>query len=254
MRTTYAFFKKEWLEYYRSRKLIIIGSVFILFGIMNPAIAKLLPFILEKFAENGETGISVVLPSVDASMSWAQFYKNIPMALIVCVLMFGGILTGELQKGTLIPILTKGLARWKVLFTKGLNLIILWTAGYWVCYGITYFYTGYYWDNGVMSNLFPAAGLYWLYGTLIMTLIIFFSSFSSSFAGVILGVGGSYFVITLLGMIPRLSSYLPTKLTDVSGLLEGGNCEVFLIPAIISFVIIILCFIIGCAIFNKREV
>ena len=53
---------------------------------------------------------------------WMQFYKNIPIALVVMLLLFGGLLTNELQKGTLIPVLTKGLSRWKVLLTKDCDI------------------------------------------------------------------------------------------------------------------------------------
>ena len=40
----FAFLKKELFELSRSGKLIIFGFVFVLFGIMNPAIAKLTPW------------------------------------------------------------------------------------------------------------------------------------------------------------------------------------------------------------------
>ena len=40
---TLIFIKKELLDAMRSGKILILGIVFVLFGIMNPAIAKLLP-------------------------------------------------------------------------------------------------------------------------------------------------------------------------------------------------------------------
>ena len=42
-----AFLKKEARESLRSGKLVILASLFLLFGIMNPAIAKLTPWMLE---------------------------------------------------------------------------------------------------------------------------------------------------------------------------------------------------------------
>ena len=47
-----AFWKKEWLEQLRSGKLIILGILFVLFGIMNPAVAKLTPWLLEAMADS----------------------------------------------------------------------------------------------------------------------------------------------------------------------------------------------------------
>ncbi|MGN0319309.1 MAG: ABC transporter permease subunit [Lachnospira sp.] len=254
MRTAVAFLKKEWMEYYRTGKLIIIVVIFALFGLMNPAIAKMTPFLMEQLASMEDSGMVITVSTVDASMSWMQFYKNIPMALVVMLLLFGGILTNELQKGTLIPVLTKGLSRWKVLLTKGINLILIWTAGYWLCYGITYFYSDYYWDNSIMSNLFFAAFCYWLFGMMIMALMTLFSAMTTSFGGVVLGVGVIYFAMTLLGMIPKISSYLPIYLTSTSELLAGGNTGDYVTAIIITFVITIGAVIAGCMVFNKREI
>ena len=254
MRTAYAFLKKEWMEYYRTGKLIIIVVIFALFGLMNPAIAKLTPFLMEQLSSMEDSGMVITVSTVDASMSWMQFYKNIPMALVVMLLLFGGILTNELQKGTLIPVLTKGLSRWKVLLTKGINLIMIWTGGYWLCYGITYFYSDYYWDNSIMSNLFVTAFCYWLFGTMIMALMALFSAMTTSFGGVVLGVGVIYFAMTLLGMIPKISSYLPIYLTSTSELLTGGNTGDYVTAIIITFVITIGAMIAGCMVFNKREI
>ncbi|MGN0317748.1 MAG: ABC transporter permease subunit [Lachnospira sp.] len=254
MKTAYAFLKKEWIEYYRTGKLIIIVVIFALFGLMNPAIAKLTPFLMEQLASMEDSGMVITVSTVDASMSWMQFYKNIPMALVVMLLLFGGIMTNELQKGTLIPVLTKGLSRWKVLLTKGINLILIWTGGYWLCYGITYFYSYYYWDNSIMSNLFFTAFCYWLFGTMIMALMTLFSAMTTSFGGVVLGVGVLYFAMTLLGMIPKIASYLPTYLTSTSGLLAGENTGDYVTAIIITFVITIGAVIAGCMVFNKREI
>lgn len=254
MRTAVAFLKKEWMEYCRTGKLIIIVVIFALFGLMNPAIAKLTPFLMEQLASMEDSGMVITVSTVDASMSWMQFYKNIPMALVVMLLLFGGILTNELQKGTLIPVLTKGLSRWKVLLTKGINLILIWTGGYWLCYGITYFYSDYYWDNSIMSNLFFTAFCYWLFGMMIMALMTLFSAMTTSFGGVVLGVGVIYFAMTLLGMIPKISSYLPIYLTSTSELLAGGNTGDYVTAIIITFVITIGAVIAGCMVFNKREI
>lgn len=254
MRTVVAFLKKEWMEYYRTGKLIIIGVIFALFGLMNPAIAKLTPFLMEQLASVEDSGMTITVSTVDATMSWMQFYKNIPMALVVMLLLFGGILTNELQKGTLIPVLTKGLSRWKIILTKCINLILIWTGGYWLCYGITYFYTDYYWDNSIMSNLFFAAFCYWLFGTMIMALMMMLSPMTSSFGGVVLGVGVLYFAMTLLSMIPKIASYLPTYLTATSELLAGGETGDYVTAIIITFVITIGAVIAGCMVFNKREI
>ena len=112
MRAFLAVFKKEWMEQLRSSRFIILTILFVMFGIMNPAIAKLTPWLLKVMAESlEESGMVVTTVEVDAITSWVQFFKNVPMALIVFVLMQSNIFTKEYQSGTLVLALTKGLHR-----------------------------------------------------------------------------------------------------------------------------------------------
>ena len=120
MKTLIAFIKKEMTEQIRSSRLMILGLLFLAFGIMNPAIAKLTPWMMEMLAESmEEAGLAVLEVKVDAMTSWTQFYKNVPMALIAFVLLQSSIFTKEYQSGTLILALTKGLERYKVVLAKG---------------------------------------------------------------------------------------------------------------------------------------
>ena len=115
MKSFYAFLKKEWLEILRSGKLTILLILFLLFGIMNPAIAKLTPWLLQAMSDSLEaSGFLVTDVQVDAMTSWTQFLKNIPMALMAFVLLCSNLFSKEYQSGTLVLILTKGLARYKV--------------------------------------------------------------------------------------------------------------------------------------------
>ena len=131
MRQLSAFLRKEGMELIRTGKIWILLIIFILFGIMNPAIAKLTPWMVETMSDSlAESGMVLTEVKVNAMTSWNQFYKNISMALIIFALMLSGILTTEYQKGTLVNMLTKGLIRWKVVGAKSIASIGLWT----VCY------------------------------------------------------------------------------------------------------------------------
>ena len=86
MKTLYAFTKKEIIDQLRSNKVLVLGIIFIIFGIMNPAIAKLTPWLFEKMSDSlAESGIQVSKITVDALMSWEQFFKNIPFIGYVLV-------------------------------------------------------------------------------------------------------------------------------------------------------------------------
>lgn len=255
MKTLMAFMKKEWMEQIRSSRLMILGLLFLAFGIMNPAIAKLTPWIMEMMAESmEEAGLAVLEVKVDAMTSWTQFYKNVPMALIAFVLMQSNVFTKEYQSGTLILALTKGLERYKVVLAKTIVLIVTWTAGYWLCYGVTYAYNAYFWDNSIASHLGIAAVFWWLTGVWTICLMILFSVMGSSNSTVLLGTGGIFFAVYLLSLIPKLKEYMPTQLMDGMNLLmkatEPGEYTKSLIVAGLTMMV---CFIISIPLFNKRR-
>ena len=255
MRSFLALLKKEFLESLRCRRLLILGLLFTLFGIMNPAIAKLTPWMLELTSESlASAGMSVGEVTVDALTSWTQFFKNIPMALIVFLLMYGGIFTGEYQSGSLILILTKGVSRYQIVLTKTLTLVTLWTVGYWLCYGVTYAYTAYYWDQSIMQNLTPATINWWLFGVWTICLLVLFSVLSKGSATVLLGTGGCVLACSLLGQIYKLRTYTPTVLTNSMALLLGAEEPDNLLPALLITVgTSLLCVVASIPIFNKRQ-
>ena len=85
-----------------------------MFGIMNPAIAKLTPWMVDIMSDQlSGSGLVVGNVEVDALTSWTQFFKNMPIALVIFIIMFSGIMAAEYQKKTLINIVTKGMKRWK---------------------------------------------------------------------------------------------------------------------------------------------
>ena len=87
MRQLSAFLRKEGMEFIRTGKIWILLIIFILFGIMNPAIAKLTPWMVETMSDSlAESGMVLTEVKVNAITSWNQFYKNISMALIIFAL------------------------------------------------------------------------------------------------------------------------------------------------------------------------
>lgn len=254
MKQLVAFIQKEFMEIVRNSKLLICGIIFALLGIMNPAIAKLTPWIIEMYSNTSSSGIVFQKVEVTALTSWEQFYKNMPIAFIVFVLMFSGIVASELQKGTLINIVTKGMSRWKIMISKFVMMLVLWTGVYFLSYVITYFYNAFYWDNSIAKHIFFAVFCFYLFGVWLISLIILVSAFADNSTTVSLGVGGGFIVSYLLGMVPKLQDYLPTKLMDSLILIVGQAEPGEYVPAII----IVLCLIIanivlGIIFFNKKN-
>lgn len=250
-----ALLKKELTEHSRTGKLLFFAILFVLFGIMNPAIAKLTPWLLEMLADSlAESGMTVTEVTVSAMDSWVQFFKNMPMALLAFVLLEGSIFTREYQSGTLLLSLTKGLARYKFVLSKALVLTGFWTAGYWLCFGITYGYNAYFWDNAVAQNLLFSVVCWWLFGLWIIGLMVVFSTLSGSNTGVLLGTGGVILVSYLLGLLPKLAKFMPTVLTDGNALIYGTADARKYFPALaIATGMALTCFAASIPIFNRKQ-
>lgn len=250
-----AFLKKELLEQLRTGRLMILGILFVLFGIMNPAVAKLTPWLLEIMADSlAESGMTVTDVTVSAMDSWVQFFKNIPMALIAFVLLEGSIFTREYQTGTFVLSLTKGLARCKVVLSKALVLAIFWSVGYWLCFCITYGYNAWFWDNAVARNLLFSGICWWLFGLWVIALMILFSTISVTNTGILLGTGCVVLAASLLGFFPKLQKFLPTLLTDGNSLIYGtANAEHYTTALVITAFLCVICFAISIPLFNKKQ-
>lgn len=249
------FLKKEILEQLRSGKLMILSILFVLFGIMNPATAKLTPWLLEMMADSmAQGGMTITAADPTALDSWMQFYKNIPMALIAFILMESNIFTREYQSGTMLLSLTKGLSRYKVVIAKSLVLILLWTLGYWLCFGITYGYNAYFWDNSIAKNLITSVVYWWVFGLWVIGLVILFSTLSNENTGVLVGTGGIVLASSLLSFFPKLSKYLPTSLSDGNSLIYGlVDTDKYTTAFVIAAVTGLTCIALSIPIFNKKQ-
>lgn len=255
MRSLVAFTKKEFTEQIRSGKITFLAILFVLFGIMNPAVAKLTPWLMEQFADTlAGSGMIITEVTVTALDSWTQFYKNIPMALIAFVLLESSIFTKEYRSGTLILSLTKGLSRFKVVLAKAFTLSLLWSAAYWLYYGVTYAYTVYYWDNSVAQNLPLSVVLWWVFGLWVVSLMTLFSTLTATNTGVLVGTGAVAFGTYFFSMIPTVAEYLPTTITDGTALVYGlKEPNEYVAALVVTLATGLVAFTLSLIIFNKKQ-
>ncbi len=256
MKSLFAFMKKEWLETVRSGKIVILVILFVLFGIMNPAVAKLTPWLMETLADSlAEAGMIVTAVQVDALTSWTQFFKNIPIGLIAFVLIYSNTFTKEYQSGTLVLMLTKGLARCRVVLSKAALMLLFWTFCYLLSFAVTYGYNAYFWDNSIACHLLPAVANWWLFGVWVISLIVISSALSSSNTSVILGTGAIVLASYFAGFFPKLQQYTPTLLINTASLLSGSEgLDAYVKAVVITVVLCVICIAASIPIMNKRQI
>ncbi len=255
MNNILTFMKKEFTERMRTGRLLILTIVFILLGIMNPAVAKLTPWLLETMADSlAESGMTVSAITVDALTSWTQFFKNAPMGLIVFILMECTSFTREYDKGTLILPLTKGLRRSAVVTAKALVPVIMWTLLYWLSFGITYGYNAYYWDNSIAQQLLFPVVMWWICGILLISLFVMYSALFSSSSAVMTLTGGTVLVSYIASLFPAIAEYLPTALFGSHSMIFGnGSPADYTASLVITLLLTVAAFAFAIPAFNKKQ-
>lgn len=223
MKQIVTLFKKESTELFRTGKATVLLIVFVIFGVMNPALAKLTPWMLSLMSSSlSDAGITIGNITVDAMTAWTQYFKNLFMEYILVLALFCGTLTSECQSGTLVNLLAKGLPRWKVIAVKFLSVLAVWSVCYWLTFAITFGYSAYFWDNSIVMHLGLASFSAYLLGVWLLALILMFSAFLRSGMYVLLASGAVYGVSAALGALPALTKYLPARLDGAFGLLSGA--------------------------------
>ena len=253
MRAYIAFTKKEFVEFLRTYKLLILFAVFLLFGMMNPLTAKLIPVILDNFMPEG---VEVILGEPTAIDSWLQFYKNIPqIGLFIVVILFSGNMAQEYAKGTLINLITKGLNRSTVILSKYTLMIIMWTAAYALCFIVSWAYTEYFWSQEALSSIVFAAMCLWIYGIFLISIIMLGSVLLNKAYSNLMFTGGLVVVQFLLNISPKIAKYNPIMLASSNiQLIQGADKMDYIVPIIISLSLSILLVLISIILFNKKRI
>lgn len=222
MRQFLVFTRNEFLALVRSGKVTVLLIVFSIFGILNPALAKLTPWMLSLMSETlTDQGVTIGTIAVNALTAWTQYFKNMFMEYVLLLALFGGIFASEYQSGTLVNILTKGLPRWKAAVSKCFVVFICWSVCSWLTFGITFGYSAYFWGNAGIQHLGLAAFCVYLLGLWLLSLELAFAARCSSGMNALLCTGAVYAAIFALGLLPACAPWLPVRLNDAFALLTG---------------------------------
>ncbi len=241
MRSFLIFTGKEFTEHIRSKRLLILGLVFILFGIMSPAAAKFMPEIL-KMAGN-DTGVIIQMNPPTVLDSYLQFFKNMnSIAVIVLLLVFAGLVVDEKAKGTASILLTKNLSRPAFVLAKYTASAALWTITYSVAALVCQGYTLWLFPSESAGQLLISFAAYWLYGLLLLALTTLASTAAKSHGLATLGAFAAWGLL-MLSMIPaRAAAISPAALGSVNLQVIAGIMPTsdLLVPAIAATALIAL--------------
>ena len=84
--------------------------------------------------------------------------------------------------------------------------------------------------------------------------MILFSTIANSNTGVLVGTGSVVLASYLLGLLPKISKYLPTLLANGNPLIYGvAEAKTYIVAILITVVASLICFAVSIPIFNKKQ-
>lgn len=228
-----ALLRKELLEQWRTTRLPIVATVFLLVGLSSPLLARFTPEIIKAV---GGDQFQIVVPTPTAADAYDQLAKNLGQfgALIAILLAMGSVAT-EKERGTAALILSKPASRAAFLIAKvfaiaatlGISTAIA-AAGAW-------FYTFVLFEALPVGGFLAATILNWL-ALVAYAAITFLGSTLTRSALAAAGLGvGAFILLGILGIVPAIGHYLPNGLGVPARSLALGQGGVDVLgPAIAS--------------------
>ncbi|MGL4736024.1 MAG: ABC transporter permease [Cellulosilyticaceae bacterium] len=248
------FFKKEFLEFTRTKKLYIFLGIFALFGMISPVIARYMQEII--IASMGEQTALTVPPTTWVD-SYSQLYNNLTqMGGLTTIFMFMGCVVSEKSNGSAALTLTKNLSHTTFIMAKFIaaaTLFILSTlASVVLCYIYTYYLFGY---AGQLQNVFMGGLVYSVFVLVLLAITVLASTIAKStvVAGLLSFCG--FILLIIANYIPKIGEYLPGTL--LSKMIEITT-DVF-VGSVTGTMVISLCMIgallaLAICILKKQEI
>lgn len=204
--------KKEFYEFRKTGKLIAITVIFLLFSIMSPITAKIMPELIKSISSE----ITIIVPPPTWKDAFLQFFKNLnQMVFLIVVLLFIGSIAEEKNRKTAGLIVSKGVDRKKWILAKFLFQISLVFVLTFIAFFLCYYYSIILFPDTSFDTSVQSCILFIIYMTFIISLTIF----SSSIGNNTIQAGGIFVVIFIilgvLNMLPSIRDYNPIYLSSL---------------------------------------
>lgn len=254
MKTFLVLWQKELLEQVRTRRLLVIGSVFLFFAVSSPILAKLMPEIFKHVATPGIT-INIATPTYKDAMD--QFMKNVgQLGLFILIFVVAGAIADEKTNGTLELILAKPVRRNTYVSAAFLGYItttaLLFLAAAAVFYGYTVSLFGNF--NTARFLMVVAVTLLYILTAVSITLL------GSTLAKNSLGAAGiGFLALILLSILPLVAPdatpYLPGyAMEKYSAILQEGWKAEYWKSAGVALALILGSLFTATSVFRQQEI
>ncbi len=247
-----AFLGKELWEIVKTWRIWIFPGIVLFFAVTGPVIARFTPQLLQ--AVGPDTGLVIQVPEPTFVDAYLQWVKNlVQIVTFAMIIIFAGAVSGERRSGTAVLVLTKPLSRTAFIVAKYVSqgALLVGTVG--VGSAITWALTGIVFGQAPVGPLFHAAGIWLVWGLMILGIIIFLSALVGSQAGAA-GLGlGAFVVLSIASIWAPAVRYSPAGLLGAPTDILLGRAGPLLWPVVTALLLAGLAVVAAVAVFSRKE-
>jgi ABC-2 type transport system permease protein len=244
--------RKEWMEQWRTSRLLVLMIVLGAFGLASPLLARFTPEILKTVPGLEQYALFVPAPVLQDAVN--QFIKNVGQAaLLLAVFLSMGAMVQEKERGSAVLMLVKPLSRGAFLMAKFIALALAFLLALAVSGGLGYFYSVLLFEPPAVGPWFAMDGLIWLYCLMFVAITLLASTAlhsQAAAAGVSFGV---LLLMAVIGALPGLGEYLPAQLLAWGALLFAQPEAAYWPALLLNLAITAACLVSAWLIFRRQE-
>ncbi|MFW5943429.1 MAG: YhfC family glutamic-type intramembrane protease [Chloroflexota bacterium] len=208
--------RKELLQQWRTKRLLVVAAVFLLFGFLSPLIANFTPELLRTI--EGAEQFADLVPTPTAADSLGQYIKNITQfGFIIAILLGMGAVAGEKERGTTAMILSKPLPRWAFILSKFVAQALVYALGFALAAVGAYYYTMILFEPFALGP-FLLGNLLLLIWLLVFAAVTLLGSALASTTGAAAAIAlGGAMLLLVGGSLPTVGAFAPSALVGWAG-------------------------------------
>ncbi|HEY5529422.1 MAG TPA: ABC transporter permease subunit [Thermoleophilia bacterium] len=168
-----ALLQKELKDLVRTHRIVFLPAVFVVFGIMGPALIRLLPTIIKQAGQQVEISMPNFGPA-DGLNQYLQFSRQ--LGLLVIVVIFMGVVASERKEGLLSVLFVKPVSRLRYLSLRWAVNALYVLVSFAIGGGVAILYTTLLLGKPHIGAMGVALLLYLCYLLLVFSWTFFFSA------------------------------------------------------------------------------
>lgn len=240
----------EWLRMLRTYRVVILPSLFVLAGLLGPALAKILPDLVSEVGG----GIEIIVPEPTAYEGIVQYLGNVDQLGLIGIAIFAA-MSMTFDSNREIAVFLRSRASIPAIVTpRFATTFLLSAAGILIGAAVALFLTDVLLGPPPTRDVVVGALLYIVYAGFLISMVTLLSSLSRSMVVVIVLSIVGIILSGLMSLIPAVGDWLPSRLPGATvELMDGRGFEFW--PAIAMTVAVTAGFLaLSTYLFGRREI